>query len=71
MMAFLRERGLDSRGVPLHRRRADRPDTSHRDTAAYLESEDRGLAPLSILRYLTTARLFLTGLPEPLTATLQ
>jgi integrase/recombinase XerD len=31
----------------------------------------RGLAPLSVLRYLPTARLFLAWLPDPLHATLQ
>jgi hypothetical protein len=36
----------------------------------YLRSE-RGLAPLSVLRYLGTARLFLSGLEQPLEATLQ
>jgi site-specific recombinase XerD len=36
----------------------------------FLEVE-RGLAPLSVLRYLGTARLFLAGLPEPLPATLR
>ena len=35
----------------------------------FLEAE-RGLAPLSVLRYLGTARLFLTRLPEPLPASL-
>jgi integrase/recombinase XerD len=39
---------------------------SYRD---YLAAE-RGLAPLSVLRYLTTARVFLAGLPEPLDAAL-
>lgn len=36
----------------------------------YLTAQ-RGLAPLSVLRYLTTARLFLGWLPDPLRATLQ
>ena len=36
----------------------------------YLRSE-RGLAPLSVLRYLGTARLFLSGLEPPLEATLE
>ena len=67
MMAFLRERGL----IPA----ASLPSPTGpvgqlvADYRRYLDSE-RGLAPLSILRYLTTARLFLTALPEPLTTTL-
>ena len=36
----------------------------------YLRSE-RGLAPLTVLRYLGTARLFLSGLEQPPEATLQ
>lgn len=68
MMAFLRERSL----IPAASLPAPSGPTGCliAEYCRYLESE-RGLAPLSILRYLTTARLFLTGLPQPLTATLQ
>lgn len=68
MLAFLRERGvIPVAAAPTPLGAAGRLVGQYR---SYLESE-RGLAPLSIRRYLTTARLFLTGLPDPLMGTLR
>ena len=68
MLAFLREHGvIPAASSPTPLGAVGRLIAQYR---SYLEST-RGLAPLSILRYLTTARLFLTGLPEPFTVTLR
>jgi site-specific recombinase XerD len=68
LLQFLRDRGvIPAASMPTPIGPADQLVAQY---CRYLEQE-RGLAPLSILRYRITARLFLTALPDPLPTTLR
>jgi site-specific recombinase XerD len=68
LLRFLRDHGvIPAASMPTPIEPADQLIAQY---CRYLDQE-RGLAPLSILRYRSTGLLFLTALPDPLTSTLR